>query len=863
MTDAADPPSDGLDPALPRDGRRVEGWWWVLLLGVVLVGFVGRTWNLDFDRGQHLHPDERHWALTSAELDRLPEPDAHGTLFGPALDWLDGDRSPANVYRATESFAYGPVMLAAARSTAGWLHDGLLEGDQPATAIANGFDAIGVPLVADDGQPTFDAGYDVELIGRLLAALLDTLTIAVVALIGRRLGGPAVGMIAAVFYASCVLAIQHAHFLGSEPLLGLCSALLVLAGLHLDRSDRIAAAVRSGGLIGLAGGAALAAKLNAVGVVIVPVVGCAALLWKHRRRSDVARFVALALGVLIAFRVLNPGAFNGLGLRPSAAFLDDVERIRAQRHGDSPPAIQWANRNPVVQPIIWLVRFTVGPGIAIAGGLGAIALVRRLRRSLRSANAHWPIVFTLAAAIVPFGVVALTALPAGRYYMPMLPALCAIAGTGVVSSWRWSHRVTGRWRVAVRTAAVIPIALSVLWGAGFVNGVYATTNTRVEASQWIAQHVEPGSVLSSQAWDDGLPLWLPDIDVGRYSSEQLSMVGTDSPEKVFTVARQLGQIDYVVESSPRLWGVVERIPERFPSTINFFDALDTGELGFDRVATFRSGIRLGWFSLDESAAEEGFSVYDHPEVRIWKKARTVSYDDIVDVLDPSAAARAVSVTADDAHAGGLLLTESERAALADGATYAERFDVDGPAWLHLVAWLLLLELFGLAAFVLFLPIFRELPDAGLGVAKTLGLVVPACTLFIANTWFRISLTRPLVFAVAALVLFGAGATARRHRPELRTPLAGTTAHPDRGGVHHPGGVRRPGVDPSPRPRPVARRTRRREAVRDVGADIGPSHQFAPPVRRLVLRRGLELLLRRLPDAADPGAARWPQPRRWS
>ncbi len=429
--------------------------------------------------------------------------------------------------------------------------------------------------------------------------------------------------------------------------------------------------------------------------------------------------------------------------------------------------MQWANRTPIVQPIIWMFRFTVGPGITIAAAIGAIALLRRLRRSRRSIEALWPPVVMLAAAVVPFGVVTLTALPAGRYLIPMLPALCVIAAVGVVATWRWSQRSSGWSRSAARTLAATPIALALLWGAGFVNGVYADTNTRVEASQWIAENIEPGSVLSSQAWDDGLPLRLPGIDVGSLRFEQLDMVGTDSPEKVFTVARQLGEIDYVVESSPRLWGVVDRIPERFPSTINFFEALDSGDLGFDRIATFESRIRLGWFAVDESTAEEAFSVYDHPEVRIWKKVRQVSYRDIVDVLDPAAAANALSITPDDAHAGGLLLTPSEREALADGPTYAERFDLDGPAWAHLIGWFLLLELFGLAAFVLFRPILGGLPDAGLGVAKTLGLVVPACTLFIASTWFRIPLGLPLVVTVAALVLFVAGAVARRHRTELR------------------------------------------------------------------------------------------------
>ena len=124
-----------------------------------VVGLTARLWNIDFDQRQHLHPDERFWALTSDALQRTPAPAEHGTLVGPVLDWLDGQRSPANPYRATESFVYGPVPLTLARATSGWLHDGVVHGDQPADAITHALDAIGIPLIDDAGAPRFDAGY--------------------------------------------------------------------------------------------------------------------------------------------------------------------------------------------------------------------------------------------------------------------------------------------------------------------------------------------------------------------------------------------------------------------------------------------------------------------------------------------------------------------------------------------------------------------------------------------------------------------------------------------------------------------------------------------------------------------------------
>jgi hypothetical protein len=741
--------------------------WWLLLALIVVVGFVARAWNLDFDQGQHLHPDERHWALTAAELERQPAPERHATLLGPALDWLDGQRSPANPYRATTSFVYGPIMLTAARSTAGWLHSGVVAGDQPAAAIVDILDTAGIPLIDAEGSPTFDAGYDLEIVGRLLAALFDTITIALVALIGRRLFGPASGLVAAGFYASCVLAIQHAHFLGAEPLLGLCSALLVLATISIDRSADARPAVRGGLLVGLTIGAAMAVKINALGLVLVPIAACVALAVVHRRRSDLVRVVALSVGAFIAFRVLHPAAFDGLGPWLSEAFLADLRVVRNQFDADIPPWVQWADRTPIVQPLIWLARFTVGPGIVLAAILGTVVMVRRLRRATERELARWPMMIVLAAVAVPFTFVSLTSLPTGRYFIPILPALCAIAGLGVTATWRWAAGRRGWPRAAGRLTVATSIGLAALWGVAFVNGVYASTHTRIQATDWIVENVEPGSVLSAQAWDDALPLRLPGVDAGAYTVEQLVMVGTDSEAKIREVARQLRTIDYVVESSPRLWGVVGRIPARFPSTINFFESLDSGTLGFERVATFTNRPSLGWFSIDDSTAEEAFSVYDHPEVRIWQKTRDLSTRELLAVLDPAAASTALPVTSSDAHAGGLLLTDDESAALADGPSYASAFDLDGPRWAHAIGWFLLLELLGLAAFVLFLPLFRRLPDAGFGVAKTLGLTVPAFALFVASSWFGLELSRALIVVVVASMVIAAGAVVRRRIDELR------------------------------------------------------------------------------------------------
>ena len=763
------------DRAQPH-GRARLGWW--VALGVItLAGLVARCWGLDYDSRQHQHPDERFWAMVADGLGQADESTAgRGTLVGPLLDWLDADSSPVNAYRATESFVYGPLPLTLSRGVAGWMRDGVDHDRQPAEAVVRGLDAIGIPLLDDDGLPRFDDRYQVDLVGRLVGAVLDTVAIVVVGILGRRVGrlvggGPPVGLVAAALYAACPLVIQHAHVMGSEPMLALTTALTVLAAVGADRSASVRRARWHGALIGMAGGAVTATKLSGAGVLLVPAVATAWLAWRHRRAADVVRLVALGVAAAVTFRILHPGAFDGLGLGLSDAFRDDIDRVRNQYAADVPPSIQWAGRSGTggfVTGALWLVRFTYGPGLCIAALVGGATACWRLRRGTLPGG-RWPVAIVGGAALVPAGIVFATAVPSGRYFVPALPAMCALAGLGVVAAWNAAAGLGVRRRALVRTGAVALVAINVLWGVMFVRGIYATPYTRTEASEWIAANIPPGSVITSEAWDDGLPLAVPGVDPAQFQSEQLNLVGTDSVEKLTTLVAQLQRVDYVVESSPRLWGTVGRIPARFPSTIRFFEGLDSGVLGFERVATFDREPMLGPLRLDDSTADEQYSVFDHPEVRIWQKVADVGPGEMIDVLDPVAAGRALTVTASTAGSGGLLLTDREAADLIVGPTWDDEF-VGGPSWLHAVGWVVLFELLALASFALLFPVFRRLPDLGWGIAKPLGLLGPAVLLFVANTWFRVGLGRAVAAAAVAVFLAAGALAGWRRRAAIRGAL---------------------------------------------------------------------------------------------
>ncbi len=173
---------------------------------------------LYWDSGYLFHPDERKILTVAAEL-RFP-------WRSPGL-FLSVD-SPWN----PRFFSYGSLPIYLVR-------------------IASG--AVGVLWPPARGLAGSAA------VGRALSALADVGSVALVYLLGRRLHGRGVGLLAAAFLAFAPLHIQVSHYYAVDTLLT-CLVLLTLY-LALDLLDHPSAARTPGG-VGL--GAAVATKLTAL-----------------------------------------------------------------------------------------------------------------------------------------------------------------------------------------------------------------------------------------------------------------------------------------------------------------------------------------------------------------------------------------------------------------------------------------------------------------------------------------------------------------------------------------------------------------------------------------------------------------------
>src|SRR5690606_20907211 len=114
--------------------------------------------------------------------------------------------------------------------------------------------------------------------------------------------------------------------------------------------------------------------------------------------------------------------------------------------------------------------------------------------------------------------------------------------------------------------------------------------------------------------------------------------------------------DYVVISSHRVRGAILQLEREYPATIRYYELLDSGELGFDLVAHFELRPSLFGVTVDDSGADESFTVYDHPEVSIYKKSERWDAEAALALLNEAHPERAVNLLPRQGTTNGIQFT---------------------------------------------------------------------------------------------------------------------------------------------------------------------------------------------------------------
>jgi YYY domain-containing protein len=772
------------------DRLRQVDWTVWLLVAITLLSLLPRLYGLNWDSNNHLHPDEREIVFRAMclSLPGGPRPENCDPAYTGA-GWFFSPNSPLNPH----FFAYGSFplyLLAAATSFLSWL-----------THLTGG------RFLPTDAGVWNDFNH-FTLVGRAISAFFDAGSVLLAGLIARRLAGRWVALLAAAFVAVIPFNIQVAHFYAVDTLLLFFVLLTLLGCVALAQSQPMRGAPVW--LLGLGVGAsfslALATKVSAL-PLLLPIGVALLLLWRRRGVDALCVGVlAISAATVLIFLVVSPYAIIDY-----ANFKRQVDEQTALSQGqlDYPYVRQYADTAPYLYPLRQLLLFNVGLPLGLLGIGGFVWACAQVWRKLES---DWAILAIWIAAY--FAAVGGAYMKFSRYMLPLFAplAICGAAALSALAIWGvrriegarasdaaegkpWRRRApfgSGLARLATQTwgtrwwvfacgALALAIFAATAFNALALTNIYSQPNTRVQASEWIYDHVPAGAVLTNEIWDDPLPIGVPVartdagvdltagghvINPGQYSQVGLNLYDEDTADKAATLSQQLASADVIVISSQRLLRSIPKLPDRYPMTTRYYDLLFAGKLGFTLAATFENSPNLAGYRLDDTTADESFSVYDHPPVWIFARSGPpMGADQIKAALTAN-----VSLPGVPTRPGSwksLLLDQASQSANAGAAPLGVQFPASSlPNRIPLIWWLLVVELLGLIAFPLAFSAFPGLRERGWGLSKLLGLLIVAYAVWLPSSLRLLPFDAWAVALVFLLLAVVSGVVAWRRRAAL-------------------------------------------------------------------------------------------------
>jgi hypothetical protein len=316
---------------------------------------------------------------------------------------------------------------------------------------------------------------DVFLVARYTSAILGTLAVFFVYLIGTRLFDRLHGLFASALLAVAFLPVFFSHqAVNDAPQLApIALSLFGSAGI-LTRGRRLDYIVAGIGL-----GLACGTKYPA-GIIIVPllVATVARLSEQSSRRQALIGLLLAGAASIAAFLLCVPGVvFDTNGV------LDDLGMLSVTPEGER--KLGQSEQSGIIY-YLWTLTWGLGWVPLIAALFGLIELVRTNRR-LALFLGLAPVLFVIFMGIQERYF--------GRYLLPIFPLVCVLGAFGVLRVSRLlSERVP---RLASAFPALAAIALLV---EGLVHSIHtdlvlARKDTRELAREWMVENIPAGTLI--------------------------------------------------------------------------------------------------------------------------------------------------------------------------------------------------------------------------------------------------------------------------------------------------------------------------------------------------------------------------------
>src|SRR3990170_765856 len=623
-------PEQDATPTRSHLGNALSAVVGLFLVGLIAIGLYFRFVSTNWSQGTNLHPDE--YGLTNT-LTQLELPASLAEYFNTRV-------SPISPYQKYDI-------------------DGQPAQNGPDNRMRWG--QWPITLIRATGELTGITDYDeLRLMGRRMSALADSIALLFIFLIGRRLYGARVGLLASALSSLAVMQIQQSHFMTVDNFGVMFTCISMYAAVGIAQAQTIYRPPRAGpdvapsvtdyqihrqawkwyGVFGVAFGMTLASRVNLLplgGMLLIASFLAIADL-RLRAQKDLVQIgwsvtALIAFSVIAAgftFRVVQPMSFRAatgdttvLTVAPNPDWVESmiVARNESSGIGGGPPSEQWANRPAIVFPLVNMVVWGMGLPLGIAAWSGFAWAASRVFRPGQGWRAHALPLIWVGGYFLYMGTRWVKSV---RYFLPIYPFLCLFAAWALAELW-WqaTHsseagiRVDGRrWRrmllpgLSLLAWAVVTLG-TLTWADAFVKAVYLNDHTRIRASHWIYENVPEGSVISNENWVESVPLPMDGYNPfgDLYQGMTMEVRWFDDEHKKEMFLENLPQVDYIFVPSQRgIWST-PRIPRTYPMTLEYYRALFDGRLGFDLVAMFTAPIQIGPLEISDVG---GTIAWGHP-----------------------------------------------------------------------------------------------------------------------------------------------------------------------------------------------------------------------------------------------------------
>lgn len=563
----------------------------LILVFVLMLGFLLRIYNINWDGSCCQHPDERAIIIFTLPLS-----------FPKNINDFLLPTSTLNPH----FFAYGNLPLY------------LLKG---ASSIAAGI------------NPELITYSKMDLVGRGISVLADVITIFIIFKITLLLFDKKTALFSAFIYSVSVLPIQYSHFYTADILLTMLITITLLRIVKFYKNPGVINAV----IVGIVFGASLATKISAIPILISI---AAALLadflfiflrsphkpknWfphiPHILKKLATEGVLIVTASITTFVILEPYALIDF----KTFIAQNIQQAQMTRDAYVfPYTLQYVGKIPFLYEIKNIFFWGLGPAISMIALFGIINLSLVFKKMPQAKKVEISIIMVFF--ILYFVTVSKFAVGWMRYMLPVYPIFAMLSGIFLSRTYQ---RIKNLKLSLFILSFTILIFIILVWPISFMS-IYTKTNTRIESTNWVNKTIPAGSSLTHELWDDTVPMENQNqyniIDLGLYDQPD-NLIKWDS------LNEKINKSDYIVIASNRLYIPIQKLSDCsrykvcFPLASKFYAELFAEKLGFRKVAEFTSypTIPVLNYIIKDDSADESFTVYDHPKIMVFKKDGVVN-----------------------------------------------------------------------------------------------------------------------------------------------------------------------------------------------------------------------------------------------